>query len=153
MSKHPRATRDDHDSFRVRESWSLVRGATGAPVRNHKTWHLVLHDGRVLRTRISRPVNRDAYGANLWSHILTHQLEVSDDVFWGCVRDGVLPDRGEPRLVVPEDAVPLYLLRELVERCGLTSVEASAVGREEAERLVAEYWHARALEAEAPGED
>lgn len=42
-------------------------------------------DGRVLRTRVSHPVDRTDYGKSLWSHILRDQLEVSEAQFWECV--------------------------------------------------------------------
>lgn len=61
------------------------------------TYELTLHDGRVLRTRISHPVDRTVYGAAMWAHILRDQLDVEEAEFWACVLDGTLPDRGAPR--------------------------------------------------------
>nr|MDQ3359991.1 hypothetical protein [Actinomycetota bacterium] len=52
------------------------------------------HDGRVLRTRVSRPANRESYGPALWKPILTEQLSVTEEQFWACVKDRRLPDRG-----------------------------------------------------------
>src|SRR4051794_41203434 len=56
------ATRDDHQRFCAVEGWVQVRNARGKPVRHHETYELSLFDGRILRTRISRPVNRTTYG-------------------------------------------------------------------------------------------
>ena len=58
VSKYPAATREDHDDFCVAEKWQLVRGASGQPVRPHRTYELACWDGQILRTRISRPVDR-----------------------------------------------------------------------------------------------
>lgn len=93
MSKHPQAARADHDDFCTTENWALVRGATGKPVARHRTYELALPDGRILRTRISRPVDRTQYRDSVWSHILRTQLQVTADEFWECVTDEVLPQR------------------------------------------------------------
>jgi hypothetical protein len=82
-------------------------------VRHHRTYELELWDRRVLRTRISKPVDGTTYGPRLWKHVLRDQLDVTSGVFWRCVHDRVLPDRGAPAIVVPRSAVPLYLVRAL----------------------------------------
>ncbi|MCJ1697219.1 cytotoxic translational repressor of toxin-antitoxin stability system [Rathayibacter caricis] len=107
--KRPPATREHHDRFCETEAWVLVRGASGKPVTHHRTYELTLWDGRILRTRISRPVDRSEYAASMWSHILRTQLEVVHDVFWACVLEGVRPDRGEPQPLPSRRSVPLYL--------------------------------------------
>lgn len=112
-TKHPAPNREHHDTFCATERWTLVRGATGQPVRHHRTYELTLWDARVLRTRISRPVNRSTYSARTWSHILREQLAVDSTAFWRCVDDGTLPDRGTPVRTVPANALPLYLVRAL----------------------------------------
>ena len=100
-------TRDDHERFCKTEGWTTVRGAHGAPVRHHVTFTLTLADGRTLCTRISRPVDTTTYGPGLWHHILTVQLDVSEEVFWRCVDDGVMPRRGHP--TAPPQALPVSL--------------------------------------------
>lgn len=112
-AKHPAPTREHHDTFCTTEQWKLVRGATGQPVRHHRTYELTLWDARVLRTRISKPVDRSTYTARMWSHILREQLAVDAPTFWRCVRDGVAPDRGAPTHRAPTNALPLYLVRAL----------------------------------------
>lgn len=109
------ATREDHDRFCSREGWVLTRGATGTPVKHHRTYELTLWDGRILRTRISRPVDKSDYAPSMWSHILRRQLEVTAPVFWNCVKNGVLPERGEPSQRHPKESVPLYLRNALHE--------------------------------------
>ncbi len=135
--KHPVPTREDHDDFCAGEGWELVRGATGKPVTHHKTYELELWDGRILRTRISRPVDRTDYSARMWSHILREQLEVSSDEFWRCAKGGVKPDRGAPEVVPPRKSVPLYLVRELT-RLGVPEADILALDAAGAARLYAD---------------
>lgn len=135
--KHPVPTREDHDDFCTIEKWHLVRGSTGKPVRHHKTFELELWDGRILRTRISRPVDRTDYSARMWSHILREQLDVTADEFWACARDGILPDRGAPEEVAARKAVPLYLVREL-SRLGVAEEDILALDAAGAARLHAD---------------
>lgn len=135
--KYPAATREDHDDFCTNEKWTLVRGSTGQPVTHHKTYELSLWDGRILRTRISRPVDRTDYSRRMWSHILREQLEVSSAEFWSCARDNELPDRGAPEIIVPRKSVPLYLVREL-SRMGVAEHEILAMDAAGAAQLYAD---------------
>lgn len=112
--RNPPATRKDHDCFCQTESWELVRNAQDRPTSHHVTYKLALHDGRILKTRISRPVTSHGdYARSLWAHILRDQLDVTSEEFWACVNDGVLPDRGQPEVREEPKAVPLHLVREL----------------------------------------
>lgn len=135
--KHPTPTGEDHDDFCTNEKWNLVRGSTGKPVTHHQTYELTLWDSRILRTRISRPVDRTDYSARMWSHILREQLEVTADVFWSCARDGVLPDRGAPEVLPPRKTVPLYLVREL-SRLGVAEEEILTLDAAGAAQLYAD---------------
>lgn len=136
MSRHPTATREDHDRFCTTERWELVRGAAGRPVRHHRTYELRLWDARVLRTRISRPVDGTDYGRSVWSHILAHQLEVDADAFWACVDDAVLPDRGRPPREPSHEPLPMYLVTQLRER-SVPDAEILALDPAAATRLLA----------------
>ncbi len=134
MNRFPAATREDHDDFCLVEKWTLVRGASGQPVRHHRTYELALRDGRILRTRISKPVDKSIYAAGMWNHILRTQLMVAPEEFWLCVRGKKIPHRGAPTIATVKDALPLYLLRALVEvgvdeqHClALTPAEATAL--------------------------
>ncbi|MGQ0369811.1 cytotoxic translational repressor of toxin-antitoxin stability system [Leucobacter sp. Z1108] len=142
MNRHPPASRDDHDTFCVNEHWEIVRGATGKPVTHHRTYKLVLWDGRVLRTRISRPVNGTQYSAKVWRHILRNQLEVDDGTFWRCVTGGALPDRGEAHIEPPRKSIPLGLVRELV-KLGATQQELEGLDGAGAARMYARLWAER----------
>lgn len=137
MSRYPAATREDHDDFCVTEQWRLVRGASGQPVRHHRTYELALWDGQILRTRISKPVDRSTYSTGMWTHILRTQLVVAAESFWACVRDKILPDRGAPETVTQKDPLPLYLVRALSE-LGVDESESLALTASEAAQVLAD---------------
>jgi hypothetical protein len=136
VNRFPAATREDHDDFCLVEKWMLVRGASGQPVRHHRTYELALWDGRILRTRISKPVDRSTYGAGMWSHILRSQLSVVPEEFWLCVREQKLPDRGAPTVITAKDSLPLYLVRALT-KLGVDERDSLKLSAAEATRLLA----------------
>jgi len=85
----PQPNRAVHKQFVLAEGWDDVEST------HHDTYELVLPNGDVLRTRISRPPSRKhTYGRGMWAHILRDQLAVTEPEFWACVNDGELPDRG-----------------------------------------------------------
>lgn len=118
MTAFPAPTRAAHERFCVLEGWERVRDARGRTGTHHVTYTLALPDGRILRTRISHPVDRSTYGPALWGHILRDQLEVDAPTFWGCVRDGVVPTRAR----VPESGggISAALVYELVVQHGVS---------------------------------
>lgn len=134
----PQATRQDHERFCDIEGWKPVRDARGRTGTHHVTYELALPDGRILRTRISHPVDRSTYGPSLWSHILRDQLQVSEPEFWSCVRDGVKPDRGMPE--PPAEALPADLVHLLITRVGLSDSEVAAMDKAEAVERLNRYW-------------
>lgn len=138
MSKHPRATREDHDDFCTTEGWTLMRGAAGKPVQHHRTYELALLDGTILRTRISRPVHRTQYRDSMWSHILRTQLQVTSDEFWGCVTNKSLPQRSRPN-TPPRKSLPLHLVEGLA-RHGFSPREISSMTEEEATERLHRLW-------------
>lgn len=121
-----------------------MRGAAGRPVKHHRTYELTLWDGRILRTRISRPVDKSEYSASMWSHILREQLQVDADAFWDCVLGGVAPNRGQPVTESPKKSVPLYLFRELtklgVDETRILALDAAGAAALHA-RLLADQAH------------
>nr|WP_224091253.1 cytotoxic translational repressor of toxin-antitoxin stability system [Arthrobacter sp. StoSoilB13] len=136
--KYPPGTRDDHETFCRTEEWQPVPNAKGQKVRHHATYELALHDGRILRTRISRPVDRTAYGPSLWGEILKNQLDVTPDEFWGCVKDGDLPDRGLPE--APTTALPLELVILLTKTAKIPEATVATMSKEEAVQAMNAYW-------------
>jgi hypothetical protein len=138
MTAWPRATREDHERFCQAEGWRRVRDAKGRTGTHHVTYELTLSDGQVLRTRISHPPDRTAYGDSLWSHVLRDQLKVTQDVFWACVRDGIIPDRGVR--TVPHETLPADLVHLLLTRVGLTEDEVRQLTKPEAIARLQQYW-------------
>jgi hypothetical protein len=134
----PEPSRADHERFCLVEGWSRVRDARGRTGTHHVTYELTLHDGRVLRTRISHPPDRTAYGPSLWAHILRDQLRVDQEIFWACVRDGLRPDRGVP--AVPVNALPADLVHLLLTRVGLREGEVRLLSKAEAIARIQQYW-------------
>ncbi len=134
----PAPTRKDHEAFCTTEGWQPVRDALGMTGTHHVTYELHLHDGRILRTRVSRPVNRNSYGQQLWSHILRDQLDVDPEAFWACVQDGIKPDRGVPEL--PAEALPADLVHLLITRAHLSEADVAAMSKDEAIARMQLYW-------------
>jgi len=134
----PQPTRQDHEKFCRVEGWVRVRDARGRTGTHHVTYELILKDGRILRTRISHPVDRSTYGPSIWGHILRDQLCVSEAEFWACVRDATRPDRGQPG--PPAQALPADLVYLLVNRVGLAESEVAAMKTDEAMARLRRYW-------------
>jgi hypothetical protein len=132
-------SRRDHDRFCQLEGWEQVRNARGR-TGHHVSYRLRLPDGRVLRTRISHPVNNDTYGPSLWRHILTDQLEVTEPVFWACVEDQKLPDRGAAAAKAPANALPAQLAYQLVHDAGIPEAEVAQMDLPRAIQVMSEYW-------------
>jgi hypothetical protein len=120
------------------EQWRPVRDAKGRTGTHHVTYELDLPDGRVLRTRISHPVDRSDYGPSLWRHILRDQLQVDDAVFWSCVQDGIKPDRGAP--APPSKTLPAELVHMLISRVGLSESDVATMSRADAIARLQRYW-------------
>lgn len=152
MSKFPAPDRERHDDFCVIESWELVRGAAGKPVRHHRTYELVLASGDILRTRISKPVDRTTYAPSMWSAILRDQLRVTSTEFWDCVLHRRLPDRGGALAVSNPAALPLHVLGELIDRLGMSPEDAIRLTRAEALSRIAEHWAKIAAAGSGEGE-
>lgn len=134
----PAPTRKDHETFCTIEGWERVRDAQGRTGTHHITYELHLHDGRILRTRIFHPVNRDSYGQSMWSHILRDHLDVEEAAFWACVREGIKPDRGAPE--PPPEALPADLVHLLLTRVHLSEAEVAAMSKDQAIARMQRYW-------------
>lgn len=137
LNGFPAPTREHHDDFCVVEKWEIVRGAAGKPVKHHRTYELALWDQRILRTRISKPVEGTAYGPNMWGHILREQLEVTNDTFWACTLNQTLPDRGGPKVEEHPEALPIFMYRQLRE-FGVSDEEIGKLTPSTAAELIAE---------------
>ncbi|MFF7257057.1 cytotoxic translational repressor of toxin-antitoxin stability system [Streptomyces microflavus] len=134
----PQPDRERHERFCAVEKWERVRDARGRTGTHHVTYELTLHDARILRTRISHPVDRTVYGAGMWGHILRDQLDVSEDEFWDCVLDGRLPNRGAA--AAPMEALPADLVYLLIHRVGLAEETVAGLTKEDAVARLHQYW-------------
>jgi hypothetical protein len=137
VSDRPAPTRRDHQTFCEVEGWQRVRNARRKS-GHHVTYELTLPDGRVLRTRVSHPPDRQTYGPSMWSHILRDQLAVSEDEFWACVRDGSPPDRGGSG--GRAEGLPLDLVHLLVTRVGVPESEVLEMTKDEAVQRLNDFW-------------
>lgn len=117
----------------------MVRSATGKRNKHHDTYELTLPSGDVLRTRVSRPVNKDNYGPTTWAHILRDQLDVTEQEFWDCSDRGIIPSRGGTPASTPRGA-PTQVLYQLKHRVGLSDSEIAALSRDEAIERLNEFW-------------
>lgn len=131
----PQPNRAAHKTFVTTEGWTEVEST------HHDTYELTLSDGRILRTRISRPPSsKETYGRRMWAHILRDQLDVTEEVFWACVEDGELPDRGRDDTDAPGDAIPVDVARLLASRVGLSRDEIRAMSPDQAIARLNEFW-------------
>ena len=138
MTSHA-ASRREHQRFCQIEEWTEVRNARGKPTEHHITYELELGDGRILRTRISRPANTDTYGKGMWSHILDDQLHVTEAQFWECVDNRRPPQR--TAAAAPEGAVlPASLAYQLVNTLHLSSDEIALLTLEQAVEKMNQHW-------------
>ncbi|MCF4139489.1 cytotoxic translational repressor of toxin-antitoxin stability system [Streptomyces sp. Tue 6430] len=134
----PQPDRENHDRFCRVEKWLRVRDTRGRTGTHHVTYELTLHDGRILRTRISHPVDRTTYGAAMWRHILRDQLDVTEDEFWACAQQGEPPDRGAPG--PPRETLPADLVYLLIHRVGVGEDVVAGMTRDEAVARLQKYW-------------
>ena len=130
----------DHNRFCQIEGWDEVRNARGKPVGHHITYELPLPDGRILRTRVSRPADNTTYGLSLWKAILTDQLDVTEAEFWACIRDKQLPDRGVAVVEPPAQALPASLVHQLIHVAGVPEDEVAGMSLERAVEVMTAHW-------------
>lgn len=138
--KRRAATRREHVRFCEVEGWRQVQSARERTNKHHLTFELPLDDGRILRTRVSRPPNNESYGKALWSHILRDQLCVTQGEFWSCVDDGKVPVRSTTTSIPPSAALPAGLAHQLVHIMQLSSAEVAKLSLAEALELMNDHW-------------
>ena len=139
MNSHA-ASRREHRRFCEIEGWTEVLNARGKPTEHHITNELELGDGRILRTRISRPANTDTYGKGIWSHILDDQLHVTEAEFWDCVNVKNPPKRDTVAVEPEGAALPMSLAYQLVNALHLSSEEIASLTLEQAVAKMNEHW-------------
>jgi hypothetical protein len=75
----------------------------------------------------------------IWSHILRDQLDVTEDVFWNCVRSGVTPARGKPEAPTAEP-IPAEVVHLLITRVGLTEPDVARMTKDQAIARLNQHW-------------
>lgn len=134
------ASRRDHRRFCEIEGWTEVLNARGKPTEHHITYELEVGDGRILRTRISRPANTNTYGKSMWSHILDDQLHVTEAEFWDCVDNKKPPQRFVATADPEAAALPASLAYQLVNTLHLSVEEIASLTLEQAVAKMNEHW-------------
>lgn len=134
-------TRADHEAFCRADGWEPKRDARGrAGAGDHVRYRLRLSDGRVLNTKISRPVDGTVYSEELWRTILREQLQVTEEQFWACVIEGTRPEHGiVTKSASPAETIPANIVYTLQVN-GLTDAEITALGRDGAIKRAQEIW-------------
>ena len=66
------------------------------------------------------------------------QLQVSEDEFWACAKNGVKPDRGIPQ--PPPEALPAEVVHLLITRVRLGEDEVRAMSKDEAIARLQRFW-------------
>jgi hypothetical protein len=115
-----------HRKFVETEGWVKKGTSRGsAKTGDHYRYHLTLSNGDVLTTRVSHgPGQMDDPKAV--AAILRDQLAVSEDDFWRCVEDGILPPRPQPAISKPAgEVLDAKLVRNLIRKVGMTEEEIS----------------------------
>ncbi|MFC8044541.1 cytotoxic translational repressor of toxin-antitoxin stability system [Nocardia sp. NPDC057353] len=141
VTRYPPGTKKAHNTFCRNDNWTQVRNAKGGVVGHHSTWELHLADGRMLRTRISRPMDNTTYGARMWCQILKDQLEVNEAQFWACVKDGTRPPRVTGAVTIPDkEPIPLGVAEKLMRLVGLDPDEIEKLTKEQAVARLDAFW-------------
>ncbi len=129
----------DVRDFLDADGWRKIEtGARGGARSRHVFYEKVLDDGRVLQTHVSHAAQKSV-SAGRFTSILGHQLEVSREDFWECIRTRKPVDRP---VEVEEGPVEheQWVVAVLVGELHLTPEEFEALSAEEARRLVEEHW-------------
>lgn len=139
MTPRP-ASRREHQRFCEIEGWQEVRNSRGKQTQHHITYELILSDGSIFRTRISRPANTEQYGKGIWSHILDDQIHVTEAEFWESVDSKIPPQRTSSSVSSEAVRLPAQIAYQLVHQMNLTYDEITALSLEEAVKLLNEHW-------------
>lgn len=130
----------DVEDFLAADGWRAVQsGERSGSRRRHVFYEKVLDDGRVLQTHVSHS-RQKRMSPGRFSALLRHDLEVSKDEFWACVRSGEPVDRPadlDEAVTVEHDA---WVAAVLVGELHMLPDDIARLSRKEAEALVHEHW-------------
>jgi hypothetical protein len=122
-----------HRKFVEIEGWEKKGTARGSgKTGDHYRYNLRLATGDVLTIRVSHGSGQ-INDPKLVAAIYRDQLAVSEEDFWRCVDDGVLPPRPQsPSALAERDALDAKLVRNLIRRVELTETEIATFTKAEA---------------------
>jgi hypothetical protein len=135
-----RLEHSDHKKFVETEGWEKKGTASGGgKTGNHFRYSLRLNTGEIMYTRVSHG-SGSINDPSLVASILREQLRVSEEDFYRCVKDGVLPPRPAPEnLEVPTEGLDAKLVRNLITKVGLSQSEVAALRKTEAIEMWNQY--------------
>ncbi len=130
-------TWDDVAAFLAADGWRELPNRGGSRLR-HVFYEKVLQDGHVLQTHISHSGQR-TMSPGRFSSILRHDLEVSKNDFWECVRTGQPVNRPVPAEEAPVEH-DAGVVAVLVGELHMSTQEIEALTPEQARQTVNDYW-------------
>lgn len=75
---------------------------------------------------------------DMWRLILRDPLEVTDEVFWACLREGAIPLRGQPTTTA--HSLPVKIVWQLTKTVGLREETVAGMSMCEAIKALQDYW-------------
>lgn len=133
-------THSAHRKFVETEGWTKKGTARGSGrTGDHHRYNLTLPTGDVLTTRVSHGSGQ-INDPKLVAAIFRDQLAVSEEDFWACVEDGVLPPRPQPPAPTPSgEVLDAKLVRNLIRKVGLSEEQIARLTKAEAVQRWEEY--------------
>ena len=129
---------DIRDFLRADDWRELPPGERGGTQSDHIWFEKVLPDGKVLRTKISH-AKQMTVSAGRFRAVARHELEVSTEELWECIRRGEPVDRPAP-VEEPVYQHPAWIVNVLSGQLHMSDDDIAKLGAQEAERLVHEHW-------------
>jgi hypothetical protein len=129
----------DVEDFLDADGWRQVeKGERGGSRSRHLFYEKTLAEGRVLQTHISHS-RQKTLSPGRFSGVLRHQLEVSREQFWECIRAHRPVDRPTELEEGPVEH-EAWVVAVLVGELHMTAEQIAALSEEEAQGLVQEHW-------------
>lgn len=121
-----------HDGWTEEPNLARGRRRTG----DHRRYFRELADGTRLRTKVSHDEDAEI-GKDLFQRILRDQLRVTEERFWGVVRERAGAGRGAAQPAV--EPVPGWLVTRLLLTVGLPEADVAQMTPDEARAAWLEY--------------
>jgi hypothetical protein len=129
----------DVEDFLDADGWRQVeKGERGGSRSRHVFYEKTLADGRVLQSHISHS-RQKTLSPGRFGSVLRHQLEVSREQFWECIRAQRPIDRPVELEEGPVEH-EAWVVAVLVGELHMTFEQIAALSEEEGQKLVGEHW-------------